>query len=160
MSEHSQLNERLWECNLQENGVNLGHMTTKSANNNISDLFMIARWIHYSKMLLKLIFTACVVQVKKKGDSVPYQPYGILRVKFVKFEPERWFHHIVALIQKAPLFPALQKHKRHKEFVWLKNLGMIDNESAKYRMMLNLHIDGDTEFIHDLAHSYLVRLDH
>ncbi|XP_021979853.1 uncharacterized protein LOC110875971 [Helianthus annuus] len=70
MLEHSQLNERLWECNLQENGVNLGHMTTKSANNNqsindISDLFMIACWIHYSKMLLKLIFTACVVQVKK-----------------------------------------------------------------------------------------------
>ncbi|KAJ0860739.1 hypothetical protein HanRHA438_Chr13g0626901 [Helianthus annuus] len=70
MLEHSQLNERLWECNLQENGVNLGHMTTKSANNNqsindISDLFMIAHWIHYSKMLLKLIFTACVVQVKR-----------------------------------------------------------------------------------------------
>ncbi|MFS7925459.1 hypothetical protein Hanom_Chr04g00285231 [Helianthus anomalus] len=70
MLEHSQLNERLWQCNLPENGVNLGHMMTKSANNDqrindISDLFMIARWIHYSKMLLKLIFTACVVQVKK-----------------------------------------------------------------------------------------------
>ncbi|KAF5775945.1 hypothetical protein HanXRQr2_Chr13g0617741 [Helianthus annuus] len=67
MLEHSQLNERLRQCNLQENGVN---MMTKSANNNqsindISDLFMIACWIHYSKMLLKLIFTACVVQVKK-----------------------------------------------------------------------------------------------
>ncbi|KAJ0851545.1 hypothetical protein HanPSC8_Chr13g0593321 [Helianthus annuus] len=33
MLEHSQLNERLWQCNLQENGVNLGDMTTKSANN-------------------------------------------------------------------------------------------------------------------------------
>ncbi|KAF5775873.1 hypothetical protein HanXRQr2_Chr13g0616911 [Helianthus annuus] len=75
MLEHSQLNERLWECNLQENGVNLGHMTTKSANNNqsindISDLFMIACWIHYSKMLLKLIFTACVVQVKKVNLNI------------------------------------------------------------------------------------------
>ncbi|MFS7925554.1 hypothetical protein Hanom_Chr04g00286461 [Helianthus anomalus] len=70
MLEHSQLNERLWQCNLQENGVNLGHMTTKSANNNISDLFMIARWIHYSKMLLKLIFTACVVQVKKVNLNI------------------------------------------------------------------------------------------
>ncbi|KAM0069311.1 putative virus X resistance protein-like, coiled-coil [Helianthus debilis subsp. tardiflorus] len=29
---------------------------------------------------------------------------------------------LVAFIQKAPLFPALQKHKRDKEFVWLKNL--------------------------------------
>ncbi|MFS7925430.1 hypothetical protein Hanom_Chr04g00284871 [Helianthus anomalus] len=36
MSEHSQLNERLWECNLQENGINLGHTTTKSANNDQS----------------------------------------------------------------------------------------------------------------------------
>ncbi|KAJ0483789.1 hypothetical protein HanIR_Chr13g0668561 [Helianthus annuus] len=26
---------------------------------------MIARWIHYSKMLLRLIFTACAVQLKK-----------------------------------------------------------------------------------------------
>ncbi|KAJ0483715.1 hypothetical protein HanIR_Chr13g0667771 [Helianthus annuus] len=27
-----------------------------------------------------------------------------------------------------------------------------ENQSAKYRMMLNLHIDGDTELIHDLAY--------
>ncbi|KAF5775946.1 hypothetical protein HanXRQr2_Chr13g0617751 [Helianthus annuus] len=58
----------------------------------------------------------------RKGDTIPYQPYGMERVKFDKFEPERWFHHIVAFIKKVPLFPALQKHKRDKEFVWLKNL--------------------------------------
>ncbi|KAF5775760.1 putative virus X resistance protein-like, coiled-coil [Helianthus annuus] len=28
------MNERFWQCNLQENGVNLGHIMTGSANNN------------------------------------------------------------------------------------------------------------------------------
>ncbi|KAF5775904.1 hypothetical protein HanXRQr2_Chr13g0617241 [Helianthus annuus] len=52
-------------------------------------------------------------------------PYAIGRVKFDALEPERWFHHIVAFIHKASLsFTALQKHKRDKEFVWLKNLRM------------------------------------
>ncbi|KAJ0860696.1 hypothetical protein HanRHA438_Chr13g0626451 [Helianthus annuus] len=39
--EHSQfreksqpMNDRFWQCNLQENGVNLGHIMTGSANNN------------------------------------------------------------------------------------------------------------------------------
>ncbi|MFS7925532.1 hypothetical protein Hanom_Chr04g00286201 [Helianthus anomalus] len=39
--EHSQfreksqpMNERFWQCNLEENGVNLGHIMTGSANNN------------------------------------------------------------------------------------------------------------------------------
>ncbi|MFS7925538.1 hypothetical protein Hanom_Chr04g00286261 [Helianthus anomalus] len=30
-------------------------------------------------------------------------PYAIGRVKFDAFEPERWFHHIVAFIHKASL---------------------------------------------------------
>ncbi|MFS7925579.1 hypothetical protein Hanom_Chr04g00286721 [Helianthus anomalus] len=48
-------------------------------------------------------------------------PYAIGRVKFDAFEPERWFHHIVAFIHKASL--SLQ-FCRDKEFVWLKNLCM------------------------------------
>ncbi|KAJ0860775.1 putative virus X resistance protein-like, coiled-coil [Helianthus annuus] len=56
----STLNERLWQCKFQEHGVKLGQSV-----NDISDLFMIARRIHYSKMLLRLIFTACAVQLKK-----------------------------------------------------------------------------------------------
>ncbi|KAJ0483721.1 putative abieta-7,13-dien-18-ol hydroxylase [Helianthus annuus] len=36
----------------------------------------------------------------KKGDTIPYQPYAIGRVKFDACEPQRWFHHIVASSRK------------------------------------------------------------
>ncbi|KAJ0851551.1 hypothetical protein HanPSC8_Chr13g0593381 [Helianthus annuus] len=61
----------------------------------------------------------------REERRLPYlmSPYAIGRVKFDAFEPERWFHHIVAFIHKASLsFTALQvskntTHIHHSFFV-------------------------------------------
>ncbi|XP_076921559.1 cytochrome P450 704C1-like [Bidens hawaiensis] len=101
----------------------------------------------------------------KKGDMVAYQPYAMGRMKFIwgddalDFKPERWLDQYGYFQPQSPFkFTAFQAGQRiclGREFAYrqMKIFASIllgcfifklsdENKTAKYKTMLNLHIDG------------------
>ncbi|KAJ0803330.1 putative abieta-7,13-dien-18-ol hydroxylase [Helianthus annuus] len=101
----------------------------------------------------------------KKGDMVAYQPYAMGRMKFIwgddahEFKPERWLDQYGHFQPKSPFkFTAFQAGQRiclGREFAYrqMKIFSSIllgcfmfklsdESKTAKYKTMLNLHIDG------------------
>ncbi|KAI3504352.1 hypothetical protein L1887_32953 [Cichorium endivia] len=100
-----------------------------------------------------------------KGDMVAYQPYAMGRMKFLwgddaqEFKPERWLDENGCFRPESPFkFTAFQAGQRiclGREFAYrqMKIFASIligcfifkmgdKNKTAKYKTMLNLHIDG------------------
>lgn len=100
-----------------------------------------------------------------KGDMVSYQPYAMGRMKFIwgddaqDFKPERWLDENGCFQSESPFkFTAFQAGQRiclGREFAYrqMKIFASIllgcftfklsdENITAKYRIMINLHIDG------------------
>ncbi|KAJ0860752.1 hypothetical protein HanRHA438_Chr13g0627041 [Helianthus annuus] len=92
-----------------------------------------------------------LVMMWRKEITIPYQPYAIGRVKFDAFQPERWFHHIVAFIHKASLSLQLCRNTRGTKNLFGSRICVCAADEGRSLLLFKL--------IHDLAYSYLVQLD-